>query len=88
MESYYNEEVFFQQMKRTTKMLISQDDIDNIKRIDIPDFDDEEGEIIKELHEELLKRSMNKNNSNEVGMLVKLQDWTYVMINGTENGVH
>lgn len=61
--------------------------LDNIKRIDIPDFDDEESEIIKELHKKLLKRSMNKNDSNEVGMLVNLQDWTNIMINGTENGV-
>ena len=30
---------------------------------------------------------MNKNDSNEVGMLVNLQDWTNIMINGTENGV-
>ena len=33
-----------------------------------PDFDDEESEIIKELHKKLLKRSMNKNDSNEVGL--------------------
>lgn len=87
MEFYNNEEVCFQQIKRTAKMMIGQEDIDNIKRIDIPDFDDEESEIIKELHKKLLKRSMNKNDSNEVGMLVNLQDWTNIMINGTENGV-
>ena len=53
MEFYNNEEVCFQQIKRTAKM-IGQEDIDNIKRIDIPDFDDEESEIIKELHKKLL----------------------------------
>lgn len=42
MEFYNNEEVCFQQIKRTAKMMIGQEDIDNIKRIDIPDFDDEE----------------------------------------------
>ena len=68
-------------------MVICQENIGNIKRINIPDFDDEESEIIKELHKKLLKRSMNKNDSNEVGMLVNLQDWTNIMINGTENGV-
>ena len=54
MEFYNNEEVCFQQIKRTAKMMIGQEDIDNIKRIDIPDFDDEESEIIKELHKKLL----------------------------------
>ena len=58
MEFYNNEEVCFQQIKRTAKMMIGQEDIDNIKRIDIPDFDDEGSEIIKELYKKLLKRSM------------------------------
>ena len=52
-----------------------------------PDFDDEERDIIKELHRKLLKRSMNKNDSNEVGMLVNLQDWTDIIVNGTEDGI-
>ena len=31
MEFYNNEEVCFQQIKRTAKMMIGQEDIDNIK---------------------------------------------------------
>ncbi|WP_448784547.1 hypothetical protein [Blautia sp.] len=87
MEFYDNEEVCFQQTKRTAKMVICQENIGNIKRINIPDFDDEERDIIKELHRKLLKRSMNKNDSNEVGMLVNLQDWTDIIVNGTEDGI-
>ena len=68
-------------------MFITQKNIDAIKRISIPGFDDEEIETIKELHKKLLKKSMNKNKSNEVGMLVNLQDWSDIMITGTENGV-
>ena len=30
---------------------------------------------------------MTKNRSNEVGMLVNLQNWSDIMVNGTENGV-
>ena len=63
MEFYNNEEVCFQQIKRTAKMMIGQEDIDNIKRIDIPDFDDEESEIIKELHKKLLKLPMPWGNA-------------------------
>ena len=47
MEFYDNEEVCFQQTKRTAKMVICQENIGNIKRINIPDFDDEERDIIK-----------------------------------------
>ena len=68
-------------------MVITQENIDAVKRIDIPGFDDEEIATIKNLHKKLLKRSMNKNRSNEVGMLVNLRDWSDIMINGTENGI-
>lgn len=85
---FYNfKEVYFQQKKRTTKMRINQENVDNIKRIKLPDFDDEERDTIQGLHKILLKRSMVKNNSNEVGMLVDLRDWSHIMVNGTENGV-
>ena len=87
MNTFKYDEIFFQQLKRKTKMFITQKNIDAIKRISIPGFDDEEIETIKELHKKLLKKSMNKNKSNEVGMLVNLQDWSDIMITGTENGV-
>ena len=63
---FYNfEEVYFQQKKRTTKMRINQENVDNIKRIKLPDFDDEERDTIQGLHKILLKRSMVKNNSKD-----------------------
>lgn len=87
MNTFEFDEIFLQKTKRTTKMVITQENIDAVKRIDILGFDDEEIETIKNLHKKLLKRSMNKNRSNEVGMLVNLQDWSDIMINGTENGI-
>ena len=86
MNKFNFDEVFFQQAKRTTKMMISQESIDNIKRVPIPGFDREELDNIKLLHIKLLKRAV-KNRSNEVGMLVNLQDWSDIVVNGTENGV-
>ena len=87
MNTFYFDEIFFQQKKRTTKLIITWEIIDSIKRINIPGFDDDEIDIIRDLHKKLLIRSMNKNKSNEVGMLVNLQDWSDIMVDGTENGV-
>ena len=81
------DEKFFQQIKRTKKMVINQEIIDNIKRIFIPGFDDEELDTIKDLQKKLLTRSMKKNKSDEVGMLVDLQDWSDIIVNGTENRI-
>lgn len=46
------------------KMVINQEIIDNIKRILIPGFDDEELDTIKDLQKKLLTRSMKKNSSH------------------------
>ena len=46
------------------KMVINQEIIDNIKRILIPGFDDEELDTIKDLQNKLLTRSMKKNSSH------------------------
>ena len=81
------DEMFFQQIKRTKKMVINQEIIDIIKRILIPGFDDEELDTIKDLQKKLLTRSMKKNKSDEVGMLVDLQDWSDIIVNGTENRI-
>ena len=51
------DEIFFQQIKRTKKMVINQEIIDNIKRILVPGFDDEELDTIKDLQKKLLTRS-------------------------------
>lgn len=79
--------VFDSQSKRMTKMIINSDRINAIKKVEIPEFDDEEHHIIQNYHKNLLIHAMNKNNSNEVGMLVDLRDWTSIIVDGTENGI-
>lgn len=68
-------------------MQITQVAIDNVKKINLNGFDKEEVQQIQMLHKELLRYSMKNNNSNEVGMLVSLIDWKYIVICGTENGI-
>lgn len=87
MSPFNFDEIFLQQAKRNTKMKITQENIAAVKRVALPGFDNEELDIIKSLHIKLLKRAMTKNRSNEVGMLVNLQNWSDIMVNGTENGV-
>jgi hypothetical protein len=81
------DETFYQQHKRTTKLVITDHEIDAVKKVELPGFDAEENVKIQELHKKLLTRAKNKNNSNEVGMLVNLRDWSDVMVDGTEEGV-
>ena len=87
MDKYAFDEIYFQQTARTTKMMISQENIDAVKNVVIPGFEYDEIEKIGDMHKRLLKRAMQKNCSNEVGMLVNLQDWSDIMIDGTENGI-
>ena len=75
MDKYAFDEIYFQQTARTTKMMISQENIDAVKNVVIPGVEYDEIEKIGDMHKRLLKRAMQKNCSNEVGMLVNLQDW-------------
>lgn len=68
-------------------MQITQKAIDNVRKIELNGFDKEELQRIQTLHKELLGYSMKNNDSNEVGMLVSLTDWKYIVICGTENGI-
>lgn len=68
-------------------MQITQAVIDNVRKIKLNVFDKEELQQIQILHKELLRYSMKNNDSNEVGMLVSLIDWKYIVICGTENGI-
>jgi hypothetical protein len=81
------DKTFYQQGKRTTKLMITDCEINAVKRVNLPGFDVEETVKIQKLHKKLLTRAKNKNNSNEVGMLVNLRDWSDIMVNGTEEGV-
>lgn len=79
--------IFEQLQKRTTKMMITQKVIDNLRKISLQEFDDEETGKIQLLHKALLEISMKHNNSNEVGLLVNLINWEYITVYGIENGI-
>lgn len=79
--------IFEQLQKRTSKLQITQAAINNVRKIELNGFDKEELLQIQTLHKELLRYSMRNNDSNEVGMLVSLIDWKYIVICGTENGI-
>lgn len=79
--------IFEQLQKRTSKMQITQEIIDSVRTVYLDGFDNEESEKIQALHKELLRYSMKNNDSNEVGMLVSIMDWKYIVICGTENGI-
>lgn len=68
-------------------MIITQETIAKVKKVSTALFDDEEAEKIMLLHKELLLISMENNNSDEVGMLVNLMDWSKIVIYGIENGI-
>lgn len=79
--------IFEQLQKRTTKMEITQAAINKANCVALSEFDGEETEKIQSLHKELLSISMKKNDSNEVGLLINLINWEYLIIYGTENGI-
>lgn len=61
-------------------MQITQEAIDNVRKIELNGFDKEELQQIQTLHKELLRYLMKNNDSNEVGMPVSLIDWKYTKI--------
>lgn len=79
--------IFEQLQKRTTKLLITEEAIERVKVISVDEFDEEENEKLQQLHKQLLSLAKTKNNSNEVGFLINLMDWSYIVIYGTENGI-
>ena len=68
-------------------MYITEEVIHNLKCIALKEFDEEESDKIQTLHKQLLLTAMKKNDSNEVGFLVNLINWEYIVIYGTENGI-
>lgn len=79
--------LFVGQQLRSTKQIITQLEIDKVKRPTIEGFDNEELGIIQDIHKEILQKAMDKNDSNEVGILVNLLDWNKIVIYGTEDGI-
>ena len=85
-EKEFNE-LWNQLQKRKTKLIITQNDIDHVKLINLDYFDHDECVIIQNLHKELLRLSQRNNDSNEVGILVNLCNWSHTVIYGVENGI-
>jgi len=86
MKDLHFDEIFAQQT-RSTKQNISDETIDKVRCVSIDEFDDEELLLIQQLHKRLLKHSKEKNDSNEVGILVDLIDWSDILIEGDENSI-
>ena len=72
------DEAFSQLQHRSTKYVISDSDIENVKRKKLEEYDDEECDEIWRLHKELLTDAMKNNDSNEVGYLINLVDWELI----------
>ena len=73
--------------KRTTKLMITQDTIDRVPCIRLFEFTTEEEKFIQHLHKEVLIYAMNKNESNEVGILVDMRTWESILIKGNRNSI-
>lgn len=80
------EEIFEEQVRKT-KFLISEKYISKVSTPKLDLFDEEECEKIKLLHKKLLGVAMKDNDSNEVGFLVNLIDWSYMPTLGGERGI-
>ncbi len=80
------EDLFSQQI-RSTKEMISDSTIDSIRCIYLDEFDEEEAHLIQQLHKRLLKYAKNNNDSNEIGILVDIVDWSDILIVGDENSI-
>jgi hypothetical protein len=78
----------FSQQSRSNKQYISKDIIDNLHIVKIDNFfDGKETLKINDIQKELLSKSKNNNNSDEVGILLSLIDWTYITIYGNSEGI-
>ncbi len=82
-----NFDEIFAQQTRSTKQIISDEIIDKVRFVSIDEFDEEELLLIQQLHKKLLKHSKEKNDNNEVGILVDLSDWSDILIEGDENSI-
>ena len=80
-------EEIFDEQARKQKLYITEE---NIHKISVPKlklFDADECKRIAEVQKELLKEAMTKNESNEVGFLINLVDWSWIIIRGSERGI-
>lgn len=77
----------FSQQSRKKKQNITYETMQKMRVVEIEGFDREELKKINLLQKEVLCESKKNNNSNEVGILLYLLDWTYVVVYGNETGI-
>lgn len=78
----------FKQRRTSRNVTIITDDIINrISKTRMFDMDADKNNRLYELHRYLLRYSMSKNESCEVGILWNIISDEYIVIKGTENGI-
>lgn len=80
-------EEIFDEQARKTKLFICEEYIAKVTTPQLELFDVEECKRINSLQKRLLEVSMKDNDSNEVGFLVNLVDWSYMTAFGGERGI-
>lgn len=81
-------EADFKQRKTSRSVtLITNNIIDNIPKTRMFDSDTDKNNRLYELHKYLLRYSMRKNKSCEVGILWNIISDKFIVIKGTENGI-
>lgn len=68
-------------------MYITDSVIKSVSRIKIPCLDNEENKKVQDFHQYLLNVSKNRNNSNEVGIIISLDNWEHYCLLGSENEI-
>ena len=80
-------EEIFDEQARKTKLFICEEYIAKVTTPQLELFDVEECKRINSFQKRLLEVSMKDNDSNEVGFLVNLVDWSYMTAFGGERGI-
>lgn len=77
-----------QAKKRDHKIFITDVALDKITKSAVPKYSKVQNSLIDEVHKELLTRSKNSNNSNEVACLFNLNSGERAYRNGSEHKVN
>lgn len=77
-----------QAKKRDHKIFITENAINSVDYVKLSDFSDKDCVKLQNKHRELLKKSMNDNNSNEVLKICDVSFKSEVDVMGDEFGVY
>ncbi len=80
------EKIFAQQTRRKRQIIVDET-IEKVRQVTLDVFDKDEQLLIQDFQKRLLKYAKEKNESNEVGILVNLKDWSTIIIKGGENNI-